>query len=112
MENEDGDKFTWVMSLPFSQMGSKDFVFGGCKWFLKLVPMGTFGGSKFLSLFLVAASCFTSLPCRWRRHAKYRLTIAEIVKRIFARHPDMALEIRTKNQDMRTSYINVMSSSA
>ncbi|KFK41494.1 hypothetical protein AALP_AA2G137500 [Arabis alpina] len=50
MENEDGDKFTWVMSLPFSQMGSKDFVFGGCKWFLK-----------------------------WRRHAKYRLTIVNQV---------------------------------
>ncbi|CAA7060668.1 unnamed protein product [Microthlaspi erraticum] len=33
---------------------------------------------------------------------------AESVKRIFERHPDMALEFRAKNQNLRTSCINVL----
>ncbi|XP_019102247.1 PREDICTED: MATH domain and coiled-coil domain-containing protein At3g44790 [Camelina sativa] len=33
---------------------------------------------------------------------------AESVKRIFEKHPDMALEFRAKNQDLRTSCINVL----
>ncbi|KAG7559691.1 hypothetical protein ISN45_Aa05g012790 [Arabidopsis thaliana x Arabidopsis arenosa] len=33
---------------------------------------------------------------------------AEYVKRIFKKHPDMALEFRAKNQHMRTSSINLL----
>lgn len=40
-------------------------------------------------------------------HPFFQLQV-ESVKRIFERHPDLALEFRAKNQNMRTSCINVL----
>ncbi|CAL9247679.1 unnamed protein product [Arabidopsis halleri] len=70
MENE----FTWMIKNFSSNMQSElidsdEFVIGGCKWIL----MGE-QNANYLSLYLVVAD-FQHLPCGWRRHARFRLTV-------------------------------------
>ncbi|CAA0384504.1 unnamed protein product [Arabidopsis thaliana] len=68
------EKFTWVIQnftyLQYLQCSQSNiFVIGGCKWILK-----GYHDAKYLSLFLMVATSKT-LPCGWRRHTRFRLTV-------------------------------------
>ncbi|EFH51955.1 predicted protein [Arabidopsis lyrata subsp. lyrata] len=69
-----GNEFTWMIknfssNLQSELIDSDEFVIGGCKWIL----MGE-QNDNYFSLFLVVAD-FQNLPCGWRRHARFRLTV-------------------------------------
>ncbi|OAP02082.1 hypothetical protein AXX17_AT3G38610 [Arabidopsis thaliana] len=69
-----GNEFTWMIknfssNLQSELIDSDEFVIGGCKWIL----MGE-KNANYFSLFLVVAD-FQYLPCGWRRHARFRLTV-------------------------------------
>ncbi|OAP06826.1 hypothetical protein AXX17_AT3G38570 [Arabidopsis thaliana] len=68
------EKFTWVIQnfsyLQYLQCSQSNiFVIGGCKWFLK-----GYHDAKYLSLYLEVAN-YKTLPCGWRRHTRFRLTV-------------------------------------
>ncbi|KFK40959.1 hypothetical protein AALP_AA2G066700 [Arabis alpina] len=76
-EKANNNKFTWVIknfySLQSQFIYSDKFVVGGCKWCLMAYPKGN-KGDECLSLYMVVAG-HKALPCGWRRHAKYSLTV-------------------------------------
>ncbi|XP_023638652.1 MATH domain and coiled-coil domain-containing protein At3g44790-like isoform X2 [Capsella rubella] len=81
MGNEEAadKRFTWVIKN-FSSLESAcltihsdEFVISGCKWRLMAYPKGFKDGS-YLSLYLMVATR-KNLPCEWRRHVKFRLTV-------------------------------------
>ncbi|CAH2079104.1 unnamed protein product, partial [Thlaspi arvense] len=74
--NKVDNKFTWIIknfsTLESDKIYSNPFVTGGCKWHLLAYPKGN--KIDYLSLFLEVAD-HGSLPCGWRRHVLFRLSI-------------------------------------
>ncbi|CAH2063702.1 unnamed protein product [Thlaspi arvense] len=70
-------KITWTIknfsSSNSEKICSDQFVVGGCKWRLEVYPKGN-AQSNYLSLILVVTDS-GALPCGWRRHTKFRLTV-------------------------------------
>ncbi|XP_010507186.1 PREDICTED: MATH domain and coiled-coil domain-containing protein At3g44790-like [Camelina sativa] len=94
MGNEEAadKKFTWVIKN-FSSLESAcltihsdEFVIAGCKWRLMAYPKG-FQNASHLSLYLMVATRKT-LPCGWRRHVKFRLTVVNQLSGLLSQQRD------------------------
>ncbi|XP_048634291.1 MATH domain and coiled-coil domain-containing protein At3g58360-like [Brassica napus] len=76
MEKQSRKKITWTIknfsSLQCQKLCSDPFVVARCKWRLCTYPKGK--NVDYLFLFLEVAD-HDSLPCGWRRNARYSLTI-------------------------------------
>ncbi|KFK34889.1 hypothetical protein AALP_AA5G206600 [Arabis alpina] len=70
MENEAGNKFTWVIKTFLEYNFSGVFMIGGYKWYLVAFS----STHKYLSLGL-RVNRYSTLPRGWRIHAKCRLTL-------------------------------------
>ncbi|CAL9247678.1 unnamed protein product [Arabidopsis halleri] len=92
------DKFTWVIknfsSLQSKAIVSDIFVIGGCKWCLMAYSKGHLD-ANYLSLYLVVAD-FQTLPCGWRRHTRFRLTVVNQLSDEHSQRRDAELWLHQK----------------
>ncbi|CAD5326170.1 unnamed protein product [Arabidopsis thaliana] len=118
-------KFCWEIknfsSINSERCHSVPVVIGDCKWRLVAFPKGY--KADYLSLYLEVAD-FKSLPSGWRRYTqevaqqvKESIDVngfqvlpsqVESVRRIFKKHPDIAVGFQVKNQHLRKTFMSFL----